>query len=190
MIRSGFQSIHTLITALTARPQGRTVRVVQPGRCAVMTSEQHPNNLPLSPAVVILATPFARDLQYLRQLIEEKQMEPVAAGAYREVLAAIGRFGAMAVVCDESLQWRDLLSRLAEDCDPPRMIVVAAASSQGLWAEVLSLGGFDVLTKPFLKNEVERVLAQACSPSLQTTPPRRHPASEHPARPLPYLHTA
>jgi hypothetical protein len=44
---------------------------------------------------------------------------------------------------------RDVLSRLAPTLEPPRVIVVSHHADERLWAEVLSLGGFDLLATPF-----------------------------------------
>jgi DNA-binding response OmpR family regulator len=43
----------------------------------------------------------------------------------------------------------------------PLLIVTSPANDHGLWAELLSLGGYDVLIKPFQTDEVLRVLGVA-----------------------------
>lgn len=140
--------------------------------------EQYRDQSAASPVTVILATPLARDLQYLRQIIDQHHLQTVQASTHREALAAISRSGATALICDESIPWRDLLSYLADDCDPPRVIVVASAPRNTLWAEVLSLGGFDVLSKPFNDAEVSRVLKLACARPPLRPPSRKPPVSD------------
>jgi len=43
----------------------------------------------------------------------------------------------------------------------PALIVTSNAGDEALWAEVLNLGGYDVLAQPFDQNEVARVIASA-----------------------------
>lgn len=43
----------------------------------------------------------------------------------------------------------------------PRLLVVSRYADERLWAEVLNLGGYDVLLKPFEPMEVTRVVAAA-----------------------------
>ena len=43
----------------------------------------------------------------------------------------------------------------------PNVIVTAAISDEALWAEVLNLGGYDVLAQPFDSIEVSRVVSSA-----------------------------
>ena len=50
--------------------------------------------------------------------------------------------------------WKDVLSRLAPVPDRPRLIVFSRHADDRLWAEVLNLGGFDVLAAPFRKEEL------------------------------------
>lgn len=69
------------------------------------------------------------------------------------------------IVCDRRLtdgSWRDLLVSIAKLHDPPPLIVTARHADERLWAEVLNLGGYDVLAKPLDALEVDRVLKAAC----------------------------
>lgn len=144
----------------------------------MIRTEQYRYQPAASPVTVIVATPLTRDSQYLRQIARKHNLQTAEVGSYREALAAIARSGATALVCDESLPWRDLLSYLADNCDPPRVVVVASTPPNTMWAEVLSLGGFDVLTKPFIDAEVARVLKMACARPPLRMPSRRPPASD------------
>ena len=57
--------------------------------------------------------------------------------------------------------WKDVF-REARDLDnPPAFVVVSRLADERLWAEVLNLGGFDVLLKPFVRSEVVRVMGMA-----------------------------
>lgn len=53
--------------------------------------------------------------------------------------------------------WRELLNSMAKLSAPPSFIVSSRLADDRLWAEVLNLGGFDVLMTPFETEEVLRV---------------------------------
>jgi DNA-binding response OmpR family regulator len=71
------------------------------------------------------------------------------------------------VICESVLpdgNWIDILSETAPLMDSPRLIVAsnhADAPDDRLRARVLNLGGFDVVSKPFDRNEVIRVVTVA-----------------------------
>jgi DNA-binding NtrC family response regulator len=82
----------------------------------------------------------------------------------REALSSIRRFHPWVVVCDQILadgDWRDLLSDLQSEQQMPPLIVSSRLADDRLWAEVLNLGGYDLLTKPFAETEVSRVVRLA-----------------------------
>ena len=65
------------------------------------------------------------------------------------------------VICERSLadgDWKDLLGKTS------RLIVTSCVADEVLWAEVLNLGGYDVLAQPFDELEVRRVVALAGGP--------------------------
>ena len=83
----------------------------------------------------------------------------------REALSVFREFHPWVVVCDQVLadgDWRDLLKDLqSEQQLPPPMIVLSRLADDRLWAEVLNLGGYDLLIKPFAATEVSRVVKMA-----------------------------
>jgi DNA-binding response OmpR family regulator len=62
------------------------------------------------------------------------------------------------VICDRDLSdgtWKDILSESCLEIRPVCLIVTTAVSpDDSLWCEVLNLGGYDVLAKPFEAREV------------------------------------
>ena len=69
-----------------------------------------------------------------------------------------------AIVCEQDLpggSWRLLLDKVEMLPRPPRVIVASRLADARLWAEVLNLGGYDVLATPFDANEVHYVLSYA-----------------------------
>jgi len=68
---------------------------------------------------------------------------------------------ACVVVCERDLadgDWKDVLEVTVSLTNPPPVIVTSRHADEHLWAEVINLGGFDVLAKPLDKQEVSRVL--------------------------------
>ncbi len=57
--------------------------------------------------------------------------------------------------------WRRLLEAVATMHNPPPLIVASRLADERLWAEVLSLGGYDVLMAPFDAEEVLITLRRA-----------------------------
>jgi len=57
--------------------------------------------------------------------------------------------------------WRGLLEDLRQNLDPPVLVVTARLADESLWAEVLNMGGYDVLAKPLDTEEVTRVVSAA-----------------------------
>jgi DNA-binding NtrC family response regulator len=66
------------------------------------------------------------------------------------------------VVCDADIDgpgsWRDLL-KLREDLLSFALVVASRNADDALWAEVLNLGGFDLLQKPFNAEGVRHALS-------------------------------
>lgn len=68
------------------------------------------------------------------------------------------------VICEHKLidgRWIDVLDEIQTTGQNARLIVAAANADESLWAEVLNLGGYDVLEMPFQPQEVIRVLSLA-----------------------------
>ncbi len=85
---------------------------------------------------------------------------------------------ASVVICECDLpdgNWRDLLDSAALLKNRPAMIIASRSADDRLWAEVLNLGGCDVLAKPFESKEVVWSIHSAwhewskrCGESLET----------------------
>jgi DNA-binding response OmpR family regulator len=57
--------------------------------------------------------------------------------------------------------WKDLFTALQLLPHRPLLVVTSRLADEHLWAEVLNLGGHDVLAKPFQMAEVQRALESA-----------------------------
>lgn len=80
-----------------------------------------------------------------------------------EARDVITKYGPQIVICDSDTRgaesWRDLLA--ITGCQTFALIVVSRNANAELWAEVLNLGGHDVLARPFLRREVEWTISSA-----------------------------
>ena len=68
------------------------------------------------------------------------------------------------IVCERDFRdgnWKLLLDKVGRLARPPRLIVASRFADERLWAEVLNLGGHDVLVTPFDADEVHRVVSYA-----------------------------
>ena len=57
--------------------------------------------------------------------------------------------------------WQEMLGHLRCLVRPPLLIVASRTADEHLWAEVLNIGGYDVLAQPFERDEMVRVIASA-----------------------------
>jgi len=68
------------------------------------------------------------------------------------------------VLCEQHLghgSWIDVLDHCNELPQPPSVVVTSRLADDRLWAEALNLGAWDVLAKPFDRNEVLRSVKAA-----------------------------
>lgn len=84
-----------------------------------------------------------------------------------EAAARLNEINIAVVIADRD--WREFLASTSAYDDAPTVIVTAPFADEPLWAEVLNLGGYDVLAQPFDSNEVSRIVQGAFR---QATMPR------------------
>ncbi len=68
------------------------------------------------------------------------------------------------VLCEDRLtdgSWKNVLELAKGRICPPTVIVTSFVADDRLWAEVLNMGGYDVLAKPFSQDEMSRVIQLA-----------------------------
>jgi response regulator RpfG family c-di-GMP phosphodiesterase len=88
-----------------------------------------------------------------------------SARTVEEARAVLGREEVHVVLCEEEPPgggWRELLDELHEMGENrPEMILLTRRADNRLWAEVLNLGVFDVLERPFRHRDVFRAVSGA-----------------------------
>ena len=110
--------------------------------------------------IVLSISPFRQDHDFLRSVLG--RISEVCT--CREAVALFNREKTAVLICERDLpdgNWKDILGLIAPVPYPPRLIVTSRLADEHLWSEVLNLGGYDVLAKPFDVKEVSRVMALA-----------------------------
>ena len=117
-----------------------------------------------STLMAVLAAP--EDRAALLRIIGPCEWELQWTGTCDEAIDAFHRTGPAIVICDSQLadgDWRQLWGILAREPKPPMFIVTSRLADDALWAEVLNVGGYDLLLKPFRAEEVIRVVHAAAT---------------------------
>ena len=78
----------------------------------------------------------------------------------------------------DNFDWRDVLRAIESSSSQLPLIVTSGIADEALWAEVLNVGGFDVLALPFEPREVARVTDCAYRERLRHSPLPRGPGME------------
>ena len=105
-----------------------------------------------------------QDHDSLRRILHDPSWRVTAAFSFQQAMACLCRERIGVIICDCHLpdgSWRDILSHIAELTEPSVVIVTTGASGADLRGEVRSLGGVEVLSKPFRAEEVRRVIVEA-----------------------------
>jgi DNA-binding NtrC family response regulator len=110
------------------------------------------------PRGTILAVSSAEeDHLALRHIFRNSSWKLDSAGSWREAAKYLATLAPPVVICEVRLPdgtWKDVLSEFARlECESG-LIVASRSADDYLWAEVLNLGGCDVLAKPFDAKEV------------------------------------
>lgn len=115
-------------------------------------------------APILLIGPLDSRRCALRKILTLPQWEVREAATYGEALAILDNRSIEVAICDTEIEdgnWQVLLANLQSRTNPPNLIVSSRLADERLWAEVLNLGGYDVLVQPFDSREVLRVARMA-----------------------------
>ena len=112
-------------------------------------------------AAIVFVSVSAEDARAFREIVGDSRWLVVNVPDLMGARAVIDKLRPRLVVCDTEIEgpgsWRDLLK--GQDLSPSfAVIVVSRLADEALWAEVLNLGGSDVLEKPFAVEDVKRVI--------------------------------
>jgi DNA-binding response OmpR family regulator len=113
---------------------------------------------------VLLVSPLDDDHRFLTQILRHSKWKYYVARSRTEALAFLRNNAVSVLICEADLSdgtWRDLLDEADRLEHAPVLIVTSRAADDALWAEVLNLGGYNVLAQPFDSREVFRVVGNA-----------------------------
>lgn len=113
---------------------------------------------------ILLVGIIPSDGACLDRILLGSNWESHGVGTCQQALDFLDRHHTSVVLSEPELSdgsWRELLTGLADLSAPPNLIVASRLADHRLWAEVLNLGGFDVLMMPFETEEVLRVTLAA-----------------------------
>jgi DNA-binding NtrC family response regulator len=82
----------------------------------------------------------------------------------RQALCCLARNPVHLVIAEKDAphwDWKGVLNDLRLLAHPPQLIVASRNADDYLWAEALNIGAFDVLARPFQRDEAERVMISA-----------------------------
>jgi DNA-binding NtrC family response regulator len=143
------------------------------------------NSIPLperTPAVLAVS-PLLADRLLLREILSQRSWKLHEASTCREALALLRDHSVPVLLSERDHadgNWEELLNATASLSAPPKLIVFSRLADESLWAEVLNMGGFDVLMTPFEPEEVLRVTFAAWSRwecDFATAPPKKGDAA-------------
>jgi DNA-binding NtrC family response regulator len=113
-------------------------------------------------AVLVVSSSPQRGMA-LSNMLDGVRIAAMHSRDCRGAVAHLSRSAISVVICDTDLpdgDWKDVLQQVLQARSAP-VLIVSRVADHSLWAEVLNLGGYDVLAQPFDREEVTRVIASA-----------------------------
>jgi DNA-binding response OmpR family regulator len=113
---------------------------------------------------VLAISPMEDDHRFLASIFSHTNWQLRTARTWQEAVSLLGKQRIPILVCESELldaTWREVLAELSHLPERPVLIVASRLADESFWAEVLNLGAYDVLMKPFDATEVFRVVSLA-----------------------------
>jgi len=134
----------------------------------MLTVQQNlPDTIPSPEKIaVLLVSPNPEDESVLRDILPTTDLPNLSrCDSVEAAMPEIRTRQPAVVMCERDLpdgNWKAILGTCEALPKPPVVLVVCRHADDNLWGEVLNLGGYDVLLKPFDRSEVTRVLNASC----------------------------
>ncbi|MGC9947378.1 MAG: hypothetical protein ABSF64_13495 [Bryobacteraceae bacterium] len=114
---------------------------------------------------VLAVVPGEEDRQSLRGILARSTWVLQLASTFQQAQYALCDHPVGVIITDSDLldghSWRNIAQSAALIAPPPAVIVASRCGDDRLWAEVLNLGGFDLILKPFDAKEVLHSIGMA-----------------------------
>jgi CheY-like chemotaxis protein len=123
---------------------------------------------------------YVEDHSTLRRLLSGLPWVLTTATNCRQAVRQMSQEQISVIFCESLLEdgtWKSVLGHIRGEAHPPLLVVTSRVADEHLWAEVLNLGGYDVLAKPFIAEEVRHVCTTASLWLMQLAAPRRTAAA-------------
>jgi DNA-binding NtrC family response regulator len=131
----------------------------------------HAMHQPIAPATdlhntvtLLSVTPYEKDQLWLQNIVSHSKWKLYGADRLESALAVLHEHDIGVVLSERDLppdSWTDMLHAIRRFQGAPEVIVTSRLADDRLWAEALNLGAYDVLAKPFDRNEVLRSVSLA-----------------------------
>jgi DNA-binding response OmpR family regulator len=122
---------------------------------------------------ILLVSPYREDHSSIGHILHHDGWHISRCTSLKEAVTHLETNAPSIVICERDLpdgSWKDVLSYSETLKNPPLVLVASRHADESLWGEVLNLGGYDVLTKPFDCSEVTRVVGMAWRYWLRPAP--------------------
>jgi DNA-binding NtrC family response regulator len=120
---------------------------------------------------LLFVTQADEDSEQLRRIARDLGWIVRVARGTSEAVNSLQEDPASVVICDHDLpteDWRQMVSRMAALPRSNCVLLASGVMDQYLWNEVIQCRGFDVVSKPFQKEELRRTVTFA----VQNSRPR------------------
>jgi DNA-binding NtrC family response regulator len=117
-----------------------------------------------SVVTVLSVTPYEEDQLGLRDIISHSKWKLFGADRLESALAVLREHEVGVVLSEKDLpphSWTEMLDVIHHFQNAPAVIVTSRSADARLWVEALNLGAYDVLSKPFDRDEVLRSVSMA-----------------------------
>lgn len=132
----------------------------------VPTMQKLPASQLFSERITLLAVdPDKEDCQSLLAILSVGDWTIHGASSFREATTLMHESVPDLILCEKDLpdgSWKDVFREAEGQRSHPPVVVVSRNADERLWAEVLNLGAYDMLLKPFDSSEVCRTVRRAC----------------------------
>ncbi|HUS07984.1 MAG TPA: response regulator [Bryobacteraceae bacterium] len=128
------------------------------------TKKVHTSLVNLENFSILLVSPYPEDLTAVRRILHHSDWQIARSDGAKQAAKHLTQNACSILICERDLpdgSWKDVLQQTASLQHPPMILVMSRHADEGLWAEVLNLGGYDVLLKPFDNHELTRVVGMA-----------------------------
>jgi len=130
------------------------------------TKQKLPASQNLSETITLLAIdPNQEDFHSLLRILGTDGWNIRGASSLREATTLMNESLPDLILCEKDLSdgtWKDVFREAERLRRHTRFVVVSRHADERLWAEVLNLGAFDMILKPFDSTEILRMARWAC----------------------------